>query len=187
MTTFNITVVQVAPKSATSKAGKPYRLVEVAYKNNTFGKLEEVKINQYNALFQKAAELKVGTSYDVTKEKDASGYFQWTTIFETSPAIGSTVVSPALNVQVKHGAVASTPVRSTYETPEERAKKQVYIVKQSSISAAIALLTTGAKSPPSTELIISEAQKFVDFVFEEKPLSLGQMAEMPNDLDMQVE
>ena len=75
----------------------------------------------------------------------------------------------------------AAPVRSTYETPEERAKKQVYIVKQSSINAAIQLLSVGAKQPPSTELVLTEAQKFVDFVFAEKKESL---LDLPNDLEV---
>jgi hypothetical protein len=194
MTVFSMTVVQVAPKSATSKAGKPYRLVEVAYTNHTWqDKIESAKINQYAPIFSKVAEMQVGQTYNVTKEKDASGYFQWIGI-EAGAAVapqaaqmGTLMAGPVPKQNQNALASGGTATRSTYETPEERAKKQVYIVKQSSISAAVALLTTGAKIPPSTELVLKEAQKFVDFVFDEKAPTLADLQDIPNDLDMQVE
>lgn len=58
-----------------------------------------------------------------------------------------------------------TATKSTYETPEERAVKQIYIVRQSSISSAIGLLTTGAKVPPDADAVLEVAKKFETFVF----------------------
>ena len=52
--------------------------------------------------------------------------------------------------------------RSNFETPEERAKKQVYIVKQSSISNALVVLSVGAKAPPSAQSILDLAQIFTN-------------------------
>lgn len=79
--------------------------------------------------------------------------------------------------QQKEGNIGNAnPVRpatgkvlgSNYETPEERAKKQVYIVRQSSISAAIELLK--AKNPKGVEASIEEvievARKFEAYVFD---------------------
>jgi hypothetical protein len=157
---FNITVVQVSQKTATSKAGKPYRLVELAYKNNTFqGKLEEAKINQYSKVFNEVSGMKQGEVYDVVKEKDDSGFYQWLEVKQAAP--GSAANAPTPTATETKGY--ATP-KSTYETPEERAKKQVYIIRQSSISAAINVLSVGAKTPPSTELILKEAQKYTDWV-----------------------
>lgn len=54
---------------------------------------------------------------------------------------------------------------STYETPEERAKKQVYIVRQSSLSNALTALAIGAKTPPKPDEVIELARKYEDYVF----------------------
>jgi hypothetical protein len=61
------------------------------------------------------------------------------------------------------GAKTSFQAKSTYETPEERARKQVYIVRQSSISNAIDFLE---KTPKATaEDVLALADKFVQYVF----------------------
>ncbi len=77
--------------------------------------------------------------------------------------------------------------RSTYETPEERAKKQVYIVRQSSLSVARDNLAVGAKSPPDAESIIALARKFEAYVFDTKLPSVThneiQMDEFPQEAE----
>lgn len=60
------------------------------------------------------------------------------------------------------GKASSAPVKtSTYETSEERAMRQLYIARQSSLSTAAAMLGQGA----SPEAVIAAATKFVDFVY----------------------
>lgn len=174
---IQITVVQSATKSATDKNGKPYRVIELAYKNNSFqGKLEEVKINQFNPVFSVVAGMKAGDQFTVVKEKNAAGFWNWESATQVAP--GGTVDVPVFDNTPKTAMAAP---KSTYETSEERARKQIFIVKQSSISAAIALLSIGAKTPPSTQLVLDEAQKFVDFVFSEKKESV---LDLPNDLEV---
>ena len=56
----------------------------------------------------------------------------------------------------------------TFETPEERAVRQRLIVRQSSLSNAIDLLTVGAKTAPTVDQVKEVAESFVDFVFEKK-------------------
>ncbi len=181
---FNITVVQTALKNGTTKTGKPYKFYEVAFRNNTFeGKLDEVKINQYSKVFKDVAEMQSGETYDVVKEKDESGYYQWLVVKRQAPgtvnaALGTMVAKPGMEAK----AAGFTSPKSTYETPEERAKKQVYIVKQSSISNAIELLSVGAKVPPSAESVLELAQKFTDFVFTEKKTDLF---DLPNDIEVE--
>lgn len=78
----------------------------------------------------------------------------------------STATSKATPVAVPGNAEAykATPhasPKSTYETPEERAKKQVYIVRQSSISAAIAYIGKAA----TIEQLLTTAKAFEAYVF----------------------
>jgi len=61
---------------------------------------------------------------------------------------------------------ASQPSRSTYETPEERAKKQVYIIRQSSFSSAIAGLGAGAKAPVKFEDALAYAKNIEKYIFD---------------------
>lgn len=69
--------------------------------------------------------------------------------------------------------------KSTYETSEERAKKQVFIVKQSSITAALKYLEiTKAKDVGVTD-VLEIAQHFTDWVLENKKTDLFST---PNDL-----
>jgi len=166
---FNINVIQNNKNNATTTTGKPYVVLELTYKNLVSGKLESKKLMPFGetaAAHKALSAANAGDVFQITSVKnEKSGYWDWTQAKQQAP-----------------GSVAATPptgnVRSTYETPEERAKKQVYIVKQSSLASAVQLLSIGAKQPPSTELILQEAQKFVDWVFAENKVSL---AEMPND------
>ena len=80
--------------------------------------------------------------------------------------VQSIVPSNAGGVAVAQESKSPIPSpKSTYETAEERAKKQVYIVRQSCINYAIGLMGL-AKTKPSVEEAIKIAKQFEDFVFD---------------------
>jgi hypothetical protein len=185
MTTMNITVVANDKKSATSAAGKPYQLYEVAYRNNSFqDKLESAKINQYSGVFSKVAGMKPGEAYIITKEKNDGGFWQWEDVVALPPGEGFTSATPP-TASGSRGETSKTftPVKSTYETPEERAKKQVYIVKQSSLSAAVEVFKhNNPKGAINPDDVITMAQGFVDWVFETPKLQAAEsLANMSDD------
>lgn len=164
---FSINIIQNNKTNATTSTGKPYVALELAYKDLSTGKLGSKKLMPFGTTSNAHKVLSGANANDVftitTVKNEKSGYWDWTDAKQAAPGSGTVTPTPA--------------VKSTYETPEERAKKQVYIVKQSSLATAVQLLSIGAKVPPSTELILTEAQKFVDWVFNDNvPL-----AEMPND------
>lgn len=170
---MKIQVLSVSVTTKTSKAGKPFQSAEVAYKNLDQGKVESKNITQYSDVFKQVAEAQTGLVYDVTNVKDDNGYWQWTSFKQGVPG-----------EQAPAAASKATPApKSTYETPEERAKRQVYIIKQSSLSSAIALLSVGAKSPPTVEQVKLVAQQLVDFVFEDKK---DDLFALPNDTENEV-
>lgn len=80
------------------------------------------------------------------------------------------------NVKVTHALIERTPtkeaVRSNYETPEERAKRQVMIVRQSSITAALKLFELGGSGGggfvPDEAQVITSAKIFEAYVLGEK-------------------
>lgn len=69
------------------------------------------------------------------------------------------------------GVVKATPSpKSTYETPEERAKKQVYIVRQSALNQAIAFseiaVQLDKKFVFNVDEVVSLAKRFENYVLD---------------------
>ena len=150
-----------------STGKKPYKKAVVAYMSEGQARTQSVIDFANPDVFKKLSQY-VGKEADVVVTKNAGGYNQWASIADVGegppPATQSPVGSPA---QAAVGGVARV-TGSNYETPAERAVKQVYIVKQSSLSAAIALAVAN-KEKQSVEDTIRVAQQFVDFVFDNKP------------------
>lgn len=164
---MNITILNkdITTQQAKKPGGKPYQLVEVAYKNNSFGgAVQGKKITSYSKAFQAVVDAAIGGTFEVATEKNGE-FVEWVSL---SP-IGAAVAEVKQNT----GQVGSAPTRpaiaaagrSTYETPEERAKKQVFIVRQSSISSAIAALSVGGKAKLAANDVIEEAKKYEAYVF----------------------
>ena len=168
---LSIISVNVAPK--TSAAGKPYQNAEVIYKNLDSGKVENKNINQYSKVFKQVSEAQAGQVFAVKVEKDDKGYWQW---IGFDRQLGE-AAAPGNNA-----APAPAARQGTWETPEERAQKQVYIIKQSSLSNAIETLSIGAKSPPTKEAVLALAQYYTDWVFGVP--AQKDLFDTPNDLEV---
>lgn len=172
--------IKIIDKEITNK-GK-YNQLEISYKNLQTGKVESKKImsfvqpeDAYKALVDSNTNDVFTISADKEKSpKDGKEYWVWKTATQAAPG-----TMPEAKAQAASAGYAAP--KSNYETPEERAKKQVYIVKQSSISAAIQALSIGAKTPPSPDTIIEVAQKFVDYVFGQEQIKQVSLADMPDD------
>lgn len=157
---FVIEVIQTKVETKPGKNNKTYQQCEITYKRLDTGKIEAKKLMSFTspAIFSNASAASAGSQWEVVSEKEGE-YWQWKSF---------TAIAPGAAPSAKP-AVGGTINKSSYETPEERAKKQVFIIKQSSLAQAIALLSVGAKSPPSTELVLQEAQKFTDWVMDTSP------------------
>lgn len=150
---------------ATSVETKPtakgsYQQLEVTFKNLTYNKTESKKIMSFGAQgpsFKALVDAQAGSQWDITVTKNTQGYNDWTS---ATPSNGATESSTPAAAAAK----GTAPVRSTYETPEERAQRQVLIVKQSSLSAAVSTLSVGAKSVKPDD-VIELAQRYTDWVF----------------------
>ena len=148
-----INIVDVgAPNTHAAKNGRSYQSIEVTYKNDQ-GQVANKKLMSFSnpSVFNYIKELTKGTQVNVTTTKDANGYWQWTGIGgdgsvatpESKPATGGRVTG------------------SNYETKEERAARQILIVRQSSLSSAVELLGTGK----SVADVIATAKQFEAYVF----------------------
>lgn len=170
---MNITILSIDIKTVPTTKGS-YQTADVAYKNNSFqGKVEGKKIMSFGATkdsFATLATAQPGQTFEVTIVKNDKGYNDWVAMAQAVPG----AASPAANAPATGGVKpAAAAPRSTYETPEERAQRQVLIVRQSSLSSAVALLTTGAKTPPSTQAVVDTAKAFEAYVFGTEPQDLS--------------
>ena len=158
-----------------------YDLLTVDYKDLRQDKNATKKVvsftnkDVYNTL--KAAQS--GEEFTVTAVKGEQ-YWEWQNV---SPRGQAPVESTGGNMAASKPA-ATTP-KSTYETPEERAKKQLYIVRQSSIGAAINLLKT-EKVIPSVDEVLATAKQFESYVFgvQEMPANINSLPPLPDDDDI---
>jgi hypothetical protein len=164
---------------------KDYKQLDVSYKNLDFGRVEGKKIVSFASpdVFQALKDAKAGDEFDVTKgEKSAAGFVSWTRcvpaseagVSETSGNTGQAVPPSAGG----KGTGTSTP-RSTYETPEERAKKQVYIVRQSNIKDSISLLTAN-ETNFGVKDVLAIAKQLEAYVFGNDPVQ--ELIDMNDDI-----
>lgn len=138
-----------------------YRMANVNYKTvggPNDGKVDGKKIASFafKDVFKALSEAQTGDQFDVQSEKNDKGYWDWKVV--TPSGKNTAPTSSTYSATVKKGG--------DWETAEERAKKQVYIVRQSSITAAIELAKLNGSTGPITESdVIESAKKFESFVF----------------------
>lgn len=133
--------------------GKAWQQIEVSYKNDK-GELKGKKVMSFSVK-EGLEVLKAAQSGDVLQvrnEQDKNGYWNWVSVSKGGAA------APA------SGKGYSVPSRD-FETKDERAARQVLIVRQSCLSTATALLTCGAKTAPKVSDVIAVAEELEMFVF----------------------
>ena len=133
------------PISKQSKNGKSYNELEVTYK--TDGKTQSKKLVDFSNKDTYAALLRAqkGEVYEIATEKDNNGYWQWKAATKVEGA-GSQAAADGPSQNVRAGSYNASASR--YETPEERASKQIAIQKQNAFGVAATFL---ANKPKSTE------------------------------------
>lgn len=175
-----VEIVDVVREEKPSSNGKgTYGALTVTYRSN--GKIAEKKLMSFAnpAVFKYFEKAQKGDSVDVTSVKnEKTGYWDWT-------AIGTGSGGDATQTNTGGQAVAQTATRvtgSNYETKEERAVKQRYIVRQSSLSNAISTLAISSKSTPKSGEILELAKQFEEYVFA-TPSALDMLVnEMDSDI-----
>ena len=136
---------------------KKYGKAVVDYVYNGQNRQQKIMSFANPQVFKQVQEL-VGQTVEVEVGKNDKGFSEWKAI-----NVGGAAPS------VAGPAAASTTTRvsgSNYETKEERAARQVLIVKQSSLTAAVGTLSPGAKAALKPEEVIELAQRYADWVFE---------------------
>jgi hypothetical protein len=168
-----INIVDVgAPNTHAAKNGRSYQSIEVTYKNDQ-GQVANKKLMSFSnpSVFNHIKGLAKGDSLNVQTEKDANGYWQWTGIGgDNAVATETKQATPATGGRV---------TGSNYETKEERAARQVYIIRQSSLSTAVELLGQGK----SVADVIATAKEFEAYVFS-KETGIDAINSLEDDLPL---
>lgn len=139
------------------KGKSRYSVANVTYDYQGTEKTRKIMSFSNPDVFKKVQEL-VGQTIEVATGKNEAGYDEW-----------KSISAPVQGVPTSSTSAAGTVTRvsgSNYETKDERAARQVLIVKQSSLSAAVGTLSPGAKAALKPEEVIELAQQYTDWVFE---------------------
>jgi len=171
---FQIEIINVQATTKPTKNGS-YVQLDVAYKKLADGKIEGKKIMSFAnkdayAVLSKATN---GNQFTITSEKEGE-FWQWVKVEALSGASNTTESSAP-----SKGFVSP---KSTYETPEERAKRQVLIVRQSSLSAAVGTLKTDKKEL-DPQAVMELAGRYNAWVFQEELPDMN-FADMQDDVPM---
>lgn len=152
-----------------------YKAAEVAYKDLAKGSVGSKKLMSFTNkdVFTTVTKAKKGDVFNVELVKNDKGFWDWSAVTAQD---GS---APAATTPASSGNASP---KSTYETAEERAKKQVYIVRQSSIFSAIDTLKTDKKTPTKEE-VVELAKYYERYVFglEEPAVPLAELPTFEDD------
>ena len=166
---MQISVISTSVETKPTAKGS-YQQLEVVFKNLTFqGKVESKKIMSFGAnapAFKALSGAQPGSLFDITVTKNPQGYNDWTSV---QPSTGEL---PAQQQAASTAGKATPAPRSTYETPEERAQRQILIVRQSSLSSAVSTLSVGAKAVKPSD-VIDLAKQYEAYVFGNEPTNGG--------------
>lgn len=163
---MQIQVIAVNNQTVPTAKGS-YQKLEVTYKDDQ-GKVGARNIMSFVKESKPAFDILVnatnGEVFDVSMVKqpgkDGKDYWVWT------GATKGVAGAKGNSVQSSTGSGSTTVPKGNWETAEERAARQIYIIRQSSISSAVANLTAGAKKAPEAHEVLALAKQFEDFVFK---------------------
>lgn len=155
---MRITVLKVNVADVQGQKG-PYKAAELAYKNEA-GQVKSFKVLSFNRnVFDVVSKTNPNEVLEVNFQKDIKGFWQMTDAKATGE-IATGVVTDT------HSAGST---KGNWETTEERSRKQVYIVRQSSISNALAFLLHQKTGKPEIADVLKVADEFTQFVFNGLP------------------
>ena len=149
-----------------AKNGRQYQSIEVMYKNDQ-GQAQSKKLMSFAnpAVFKAAQAWQKGDVVHVSTEKDPNGYWQWTAV-GSADAVTDTRSDTAAPAQAQASSTKTRVTGSNYETKDERAARQVMIVRQSSLANAVSTLAI-AGSQASANDVISLAKLYEGYVLAE--------------------
>ena len=180
---MQVNVVDVSSlKTHAAKNGRQYQSIEIMYKNDA-GQAQNKKLMSFAnpAVFKAAQTWSKGDVIHVSTEKDQNGYWQWTAVGDANTTTDKRDDGTAQGSTQAASSTAPTRVSgSNYETKDERAARQVMIVRQSSLSNAVATLAIEGSKATAND-VISLAKLYEGYVLGSEPSGAS-----INDLDSDI-
>jgi len=140
-----------------TKGKARYQIAHVTYAVRGETKTQKIMSFSNPETFKKVQELVSGDKITITVTKNDAGYSQWAKVEKVGSEKPPAVATP--------GKVLG----SNYETREERARRQVYIIKQSSLERAMEYLKTKEEAFDTAD-VLATADIFVQYVLTEENL-----------------
>lgn len=174
---LNVTIQDVVFSMAGTGPRK-YKKAEVTYTWQGNNRRQTVMSFSNPDVFKTLESLKLPANVEVELTKvtgrDGTEYTNWAKITQTIGGESAPTASKP----------AGKVVGSNYETAEERAKRQLMIVRQSSVSNAISMLSAGINPGEKLQVtdVLEVAQEFVDFVYGNGQEEVVPLDRMPSDL-----
>lgn len=166
MSQMIIKVVAVEVGNGVTKTGKDYKFLDVMFKNVSFdNKAESKKIMPFGSkeVYATLESAKAGDTFTILREKDKDGFWQWIGIAEGQVTLETTM--PATNNKPAAAAATTAAPKSSFETAEERAKRQSLIVRQSATATAVAYLNHNKKNYTLQD-ILDTADVLYNYTFQ---------------------
>lgn len=133
--------IRLNAKTDVENKGK-YSMAVVHYDQDGQSKEKKLMSFTFPDVYKTLVNANVGDAYDIKAEKDGK-FWNW---------VQATVVVGAGASASSNGTTTTTTTRGGWETPEERAVKQVYIIRQSCLSTAATLLAGKGKASDVVEM-----------------------------------
>jgi len=135
---LKIKVIDVSAPESQGNGPRRYSAINITYKDEDFGKVASKKLVSFNnpEVYKFLSEAKKDDVIDIETVKNEKGFWDWNAI--RGPTADGSEATPEKSFVPR--SATSTPARTTYETPDERALRQRLIVRQSSFGHAVTLI-----------------------------------------------
>lgn len=152
---MNISFIVMDVENVPTQKGS-YNKGVVTYKNLATNKVEAKTILDFSnkEVWETLEKAQKGDTFSVDQQKNDKGFWQWVGIHRQDAAVVG---------QQTDAAPKPAPARSNWETPEERANRQIYIIRQSSLATAVEFLKDKGKTT-TVEQVLDTAKRFEEYV-----------------------
>ena len=162
---MNIQFIGSADETVPTAKGSYTKRV-VTFKNLASGKVEAKTLMSFGVpkeVWERLSEAKVNETFSVTTEKDAKGYWQWTSLsrVDDMPTVVLQASGP-FNPPNKVNTYAENNKIQAERLQFDKDKQQL-IIRQSCLSAAVDLMKDHGKQP-NPQAVTEVAQQFVNWV-----------------------
>lgn len=171
------------PTQHSGAHGKSYQSLDVVYKKE--GKVFNTKLMDFKFpdVFSAMKSAQYGSCFEVTSEKDAKGYWQWTKASPVSKDSPPNSDSPSTPTSKGGKQWAPKSSDRNWETAVERAWKQTVITRQAALNTAVEILKSNPSRVLDVDVVIPVAAKLEGWITRKDPIQ--SIVDMQDDVPEQ--